>query len=79
VIISDRVNIYKEILAGGVGAVVPTQVDPLADELSRWMGDEALRRRAGAAGPEFVRSRYDWDRIARRWADHYDALAGKKV
>jgi glycosyltransferase involved in cell wall biosynthesis len=75
VIISDQVNIHREISASGVGAVVPTDIDALADELGRWMSDENLRRAAGARGPAFVRARYDWNVIARHWAEHYARLA----
>ncbi len=46
VVISDQVNIHREISAAGVGGVVPTQIDALAAELDRWLGDEALRRAA---------------------------------
>jgi glycosyltransferase involved in cell wall biosynthesis len=76
VLISDQVNIHREIAAGGVGGVVPTEVEPLARELGRWIGDESLRRAAGARGPAFVRERYDWNRIAEHWAAHYASLAG---
>jgi len=74
VLISDQVNIHREITAGGVGAVVPTEVEPLARELGRWMTDENLRRQAGARGPAFVRERYDWNRIAEHWTRHYASL-----
>jgi glycosyltransferase involved in cell wall biosynthesis len=76
VLISDQVNIHREITAGGVGGVVPTEVEPLTRELGRWMGDQNLRREAGARGPAFVRERYDWNRIAEHWAAHYASLAG---
>jgi glycosyltransferase involved in cell wall biosynthesis len=75
VLISDQVNIHREITAGGVGVVVPTQTEAVARELGRWMSDENLRRAAGRRGPQFVRERYDWDRIAEHWATHYASLA----
>jgi glycosyltransferase involved in cell wall biosynthesis len=75
VIISDQVNIHPEITAANVGEVVPTQADPLADALRRWMSDAGRRRAAGERGPAFVRQRYDWREIARRWLSHYTSLA----
>jgi len=75
VIISDQVNIHREIVASGGGAVVPTQVDTLAAELSRWMRDGEMRSAAGERGRAFVRQRYDWHRIAASWAGHYASLA----
>jgi len=77
VVISDQVNIHPDITAAGVGGVVPTRVEPLAAELSRWMGDEALRRGAGEKGRAFVRDKYDWANIAQCWAEHYRAFTNK--
>ena len=71
VIISDEVNIHREIAAANVGAVVPTRVEPLAAELRRWLSDDALRAAAAERTRPFTRQAYDWQRIARRWAEHY--------
>ena len=71
VVISDQVNIYPDIQAAGVGGVVPMDVAALARELDRWLEDEPMRRAAAAKAPAFVRERYDWDQIARRWVGHY--------
>lgn len=79
VIISDQVNIHREISGSGGGAVVPTQVDALANELSRWLGDADLRRAAGERGRAFVRERYDWPRVAASWAAHYASLVSTEV
>jgi glycosyltransferase involved in cell wall biosynthesis len=75
VVISDQVNIHREVSAAGVGSVVPTRIDALAGELARWLGDEELRRSTAAATPLFVRERFNWERIALRWAEHYDQIA----
>jgi glycosyltransferase involved in cell wall biosynthesis len=74
VVISDQVNIHPEITAAGVGGVVPLDVERLAAELRRWMTDISLRQTAAARAPGFVRERYDWNQIARRWAGHYAKL-----
>jgi glycosyltransferase involved in cell wall biosynthesis len=73
-VISDQVNIWQEIKSAGVGGVVATQVEPLAREIARWMGDETVRREASWRAIPFVRERYDWDQIAQRWAGHYEEL-----
>jgi glycosyltransferase involved in cell wall biosynthesis len=75
VIISDQVNIHAEISAARVGAVIPLDVDRLAGELRRWLGDEQLRRDAAGRARPFVWGTYDWDQIARHWAGHYARLA----
>lgn len=73
VLISDQVNIYREIVAAGGGAAVPLGVEPLTVELNRWMADSALREAAGARGRAFAFRNYDWRAIAARWQDHYAA------
>lgn len=78
VVISDQVNIHREVSESSGGSVVPTRVDAMASELSRWMNDAQLRADAGARGREFVRSRFDWSRIAANWARHYASVLGKE-
>lgn len=75
VVISDQVNIYREIAAAGVGGVVQTSVEPLAAELRRWLTDEPLRQRSAERARAFVWDHYDWDAIARQWVQHYTLLA----
>ena len=43
VLVSDKVNIHKQITDAGVGGMVPTRVEPLAAALTRWMGDREMR------------------------------------
>jgi glycosyltransferase involved in cell wall biosynthesis len=76
VIVSDQVNIYPEIQAAKVGGVVPLQVEPLVLELNRWLADASLRQVAAARARQLVRDRYDWQAIARRWAENYTRLLG---
>jgi glycosyltransferase involved in cell wall biosynthesis len=74
VVISDQVNLHPEITGAGVGGVVPTRVEPLAAEMTRWLTDGALYESAKAKARPFVRERYDWLQIARRWQRHYSDL-----
>ncbi|MEA2711728.1 MAG: hypothetical protein QOF78_4329 [Phycisphaerales bacterium] len=74
VVISDQVNLHPEISAAGVGGVVPLDADALARELDRWLDDTALRTTAAERAPAFVRERYDWDSIAKRWVGHYQRV-----
>jgi glycosyltransferase involved in cell wall biosynthesis len=75
VVVSDQVNLHPDISAAGVGGVVPLDAAALANELDRWLDDNELRRAASARAPAFVRERYDWDAIARRWVEHYRTVA----
>jgi glycosyltransferase involved in cell wall biosynthesis len=54
--------------------VVPLDADALARELDRWLDDTALRTTAAERAPAFVRERYDWDSIAKRWVGHYQRV-----
>lgn len=74
VVISDQVNIYKEILAAGVGGVVPLDVDALAAEIRRWLADPGLLQAAAGRARPFVMATYQWTEIARRWMSHYTRL-----
>lgn len=75
VIISDQVNIHQQISRAQVGAVVPLDIDRLAGEIGRWLGDGTLRGEAGRRARPFVWESYSFDEIARRWVGHYQELA----
>ena len=75
VVISDQVNIHPEISAANVGEIVPQELPRLAETLNRWLGDADLRAAAAARSRPFVRDRYDWGRIAQRWAERYERFA----
>ncbi|MGH7613133.1 MAG: glycosyltransferase, partial [Gemmatimonadales bacterium] len=51
---------------GETGILVDPEVPAaVAAGISRLLGDEALRRRLGAAGRRAVETYYNWDRVAR--------------
>jgi glycosyltransferase involved in cell wall biosynthesis len=79
VVVSDQVNLHPDITAAGVGGVVPLDSTALAAELDRWLDDESLRKSAGERAPAFVRERYDWDAIARRWVNHYETVCASST
>lgn len=74
VVISDQVNIHDQVTSNALGSVVPTQVAPLAEQLTRWLSDSDLRRRTAKHCREFVLAHYDWLSIAQRWRAHYQGL-----
>ena len=75
VVISDQVNIYPEVMAAGVGGVVPLDVDRLTAEIDRWLADEPMRRAAGEKARAFAMDRFAWRKIAERWVEHYSQIA----
>ncbi len=70
-IISDQVNIWRELSAAGCVGVTRTDLTALTTLLKQWLADEPLREAAAARGKAFARQRYDWSRIARNWVGHY--------
>jgi hypothetical protein len=46
VVVSDQVYLHPQVTSAGVGGVVRMDIDLLAKELDRWMGDESLRTEA---------------------------------
>ncbi len=74
VVISDQVNIHPQVSRAQMGGVVPTEIEPLAAEIDRWLADEAMRSGAAERGRAFVQERYAWDKIAQRWVQCYDRI-----
>ena len=58
-----------------VGGILVTG-DKDATELTRWLGDESLRRGASERARKFVFEQYDRRKIAARWIEHYRELTG---
>lgn len=76
VIISDQVAIAAEMEKTGAARVVPLSVEIIAAELRRWSQDQDSLKRAASEARPLICSRYDWNRIAQRWRDEYESLAG---
>jgi glycosyltransferase involved in cell wall biosynthesis len=64
VIVSDRVNIWREIVADGAGLTEPPQAAAFASAILRLLADEPMRRAMGRAGRDAVARRYQWSAIA---------------
>lgn len=78
VVVSDRVNIHREVAGGGAGLVVPCdEAAALAGAITRVLGDGGLRGRLAAAGPELVRRRFTWERAADGLLTLYSGLAAR--
>jgi len=74
VVISDQVNIHRQITSAAVGEVVRTNVDELSAALARWLGDADLRTAAANRARRFVAEQYDGPGIAQEWAEFYRSL-----
>lgn len=73
VLISDRVNIYRELSAAGMATVVECTIDSVAAGIESALADAGARQRISATGPPFMRAHYTWDAIVptlvQRYAD----------
>ena len=63
VVMSDQVNIHREMAAAGVATVVQCSVDSVASGIASALGDTAWRRRIATTGPALVHAHYTWDTI----------------
>lgn len=66
VIVSDRVNLYRELADAGVAWICGTTVDSVAGSIADALSDPAALADRAARGRAFARDRFDWDRIAER-------------
>jgi glycosyltransferase involved in cell wall biosynthesis len=74
VIISDKVNIWREVQAGGAGRVIPGDAAVLAGEILELLDRPEAARRLGQAGRSLVEERFQWPRIARSLAEAYGRI-----
>jgi glycosyltransferase involved in cell wall biosynthesis len=78
-LISDRVNLWREIEAEGAGRVIPIDDVPrLAATMREMLADPATLRAMGARGRDAAFRRYGWDEAgARLEAVYEDVIAGR--
>jgi glycosyltransferase involved in cell wall biosynthesis len=74
VIISDKVNIWREVQAGGAGRVVPCDATALADQILDLLDQPEAARRMGQQGRSLAQERFLWPRIARSLAEAYSRI-----
>jgi glycosyltransferase involved in cell wall biosynthesis len=74
VVISDRVNIHRDVSAAGAGLVTPCDPAAVAAAIVRVLRDTGLQQRLRAAGPALVRRSFTWDVAAGRLLSLYAEL-----
>jgi glycosyltransferase involved in cell wall biosynthesis len=75
VVVSDRVNIWREVVDAGAGIAVPCEPRELAGGLAVLIDDPARRAEMGRRGAGFSRERYDRRRVARELEAAYRTIA----
>ena len=74
VLISDQVNIHRELAAAGMATVVQCTVDSVTSGIEAALPDDEGRRRMAARGPAFVRAHYTWDTIVPMVIERYQQV-----
>ena len=73
VIISDRVNIHREIAAAGAGLVTRCDADEMTEAIISLLRDAGRRQEMGEAGRRTARERYNWPPIIQALTREYEA------
>jgi glycosyltransferase involved in cell wall biosynthesis len=71
VIISDKVNIWREVDAEGAGRVIPCEAPALADQIISLLDDPDEAFGMGQKGRALVQDRFQWPMIGRSLAEAY--------
>jgi glycosyltransferase involved in cell wall biosynthesis len=79
VVISDKVNIWREIAAARAGVVVPCAVAPLAAALAAVLDDAAARQEMADRGRRLAQGSFSWDQIAMRLVEGYHKVISGKI
>ena len=74
IVISDQVNIHRELAAEGMATVVRCTVPSVFEGIEAALADSDNRRRIASSGPAFVRANYTWDSIVPTLTDKYREL-----
>jgi glycosyltransferase involved in cell wall biosynthesis len=71
VVISNRVNIWREILEARAGLVVSCDAKELADAVDQLLLNPAVAEKMGCRGRAIVEDKFGWDRVAPRMIELY--------
>ena len=74
VLISDRVNIWREVVADGAGQAAACDAALFAEKIAAMLAEPAALVAMGSAGRAAVARRYDWASIAGRLEQVYGAV-----
>lgn len=77
VIISDKVNIWREVQQGAAGRVIPCEAAALADQLLDFLDHADEAAAMGRRGRALVQERFQWPRIAPELAKAYASIIDK--
>ena len=74
VVISDKVNIWREVEASGAGLVTDCDYKKVSEALLFLLGNSEKRIEMGRLGQEIVRKKYNWDSIIKDLYNLYEEI-----
>ena len=74
VIISDQVNIWREVETGGAGRIIACDPTALADQILDLLDHPEAAAGLAQNGRSLVEERFQWPRIAGRLAEAYGRI-----
>jgi glycosyltransferase involved in cell wall biosynthesis len=74
IIISDKVNIWREVESAGAGKVVPCEAGRFTEAILDLLDEPAMARQMGQKGQALVRNEFYWPDIAVRLEETYAIL-----
>ncbi len=76
VVISDQVNIHRELSTAGAATVVQCLTESVAAGIEVSLADPAARSQIATVGTALVRAHYTWDTIIPTLVAHYAEATG---
>jgi len=74
VIISNKVNIWREVSDGGAGIVTDCDGHQVAEAIARLLDDRNLREEMGERGKKLVEEKYTWPEVAKQMIKVYEQI-----
>jgi len=71
VVVSNKVNIWREVIEARAGLVVDCDAGALGDALVTLLGDPARRKAMGRQGRRLVEARFTWEAVGERMTGAY--------
>ncbi|MGU3472493.1 glycosyltransferase [Paenibacillus sp. D51F] len=77
VVISDKVNIWREVVQEGAGRAVPCDPGKVAEAVSEILNNPELGAEMGRQGKQLVEKYYEWSQVGVQLEQEYRQLIGK--
>jgi glycosyltransferase involved in cell wall biosynthesis len=77
IVISDKVNIWREVETAGAGKVIPCEAGKFTEAILDLLDKPAMARQMGQKGQALVRDEFSWPDIAVRLQEAYAILIGR--